>query len=344
MCPLAGAARRGVTISQPSAQSDRVLLASQGDPVSMSGAMSSDVLRTEPLPARRTRWRYLRWRGEAVDWSGYAFMIPFVLPFRPVHGRAAAVRAVRGADGVEHCAATRVGRAARTSNGPSTTRWRGRRSPTRLRYCLIIVPSVTVLGFIFATFVNQRWPGYVVARIAFFSPFITSATVIGLVWVWLLDTRYGIINQYFGLQIPWLTSTSWSLIGVSLASIWWDLGLAFVLFLAGLQDIDPEVREASTVDGASRLQTTWYVVLPLLRPTLSLVITLQTITTLRIFSQIDLMTQGGPSTSSMSVITYVYQYGIKKYDFGYAAAVALILFAVIMVITIVHRRIVREQA
>jgi multiple sugar transport system permease protein len=212
-----------------------------------------------------------------------------------------------------------------------------------LRYCLIIVPSVTVLGFIFATFVNQRWPGYVVARIAFFSPYITSATVIGLVWVWLLDTRYGIINQYFGLQIPWLTSTSWSLIGISLASIWWDLGLAFVLFLAGLQDIDPEVREASTVDGASRLQTTWYVVLPLLRPTLTLVITLQTITTLRIFSQIDLMTQGGPSTSSMSVITYLYQYGIKKYEYGFAASVALILFAVIMVITVVHRRIVREQ-
>src|SRR5205807_3500499 len=106
-----------------------------------------------------------------------------------------------------------------------------------IRYCVIIVPSVTILGLVFALFVNQRWPGFVFARAAFFSPYIVSATVVGIVWVWILDTQNGILNQYLGIRIPWLSSTSWSLLGVSIASIWWDVGLAFILFLAALQDI-----------------------------------------------------------------------------------------------------------
>ena len=172
----------------------------------------------------------------------------------------------------------------------------------------------------------------------FFSPNVVSATVIGLVWVWLLDTQFGLVNHYLGFlgipDIPWLTSTHWSLIGVSIASIWWDLGLAFVLFLAALQDLPKELYEAAEVDGANRWQRLRFVILPQLRPVISMVMTLQMIASLRIFSQVYVMTNGGPAGSSSSVIFYMYQTAITRSLFGYASAVAMMLFVMILVITL----------
>jgi multiple sugar transport system permease protein len=216
-----------------------------------------------------------------------------------------------------------------------------------LLYALIIVPGVTVLGLAFALFVNQRWPLSALARTVFFSPYVVSATVIGLIWVWILDTRFGIINQYLGAlgiePIPWLTSTEWSLIGVSIASIWWDLGLAFVLFLAGLQDVPQELYEAAEVDGASRWQRFRHVTLPHIRPVLSMVVTLQLISTTRIFSQVFVMTNGGPNGSSSSVIFYMYTTAVARTAMGYASAIAMLLFAAILALTVVQRFILRER-
>lgn len=214
-------------------------------------------------------------------------------------------------------------------------------------YGAIIVPSVTALGLLFALFVNQRYPLSGLARTLFFAPTVVSATVIGLVWVWLLDTQFGLVNHYLSYlgigQIPWLTSTRWSLTGVSIASIWWDLGLAFVLFLAALQDIPREIVEAARVDGAGRWQRFRHVVLPHLRPVISMVVTLQLIATLRIFSQVYVMTNGGPASSSSSPIHYIYNLAIVRNLFGYASAVALLLFALILVITVVQRFLLRER-
>lgn len=215
-------------------------------------------------------------------------------------------------------------------------------------YGAIIVPCVTVLGLLFALFVNQRYPLSGLARTLFFAPTVVSATVIGLVWVWMLDTQYGLVNfylSYLGLgPVPWLTSTQWSLVGVSIASVWWDLGLAFVLFLAALQDIPSEIVDAARVDGAGRWQRFKHVVLPHLRPVISMVVTLQLIATLRIFSQVYVMTDGGPASSSSSPIFYIYKLAIVRNLFGYASAVALLLFALILAITLVQRFLLRERA
>ena len=176
---------------------------------------------------------------------------------------------------------------------------------------------------------------------------MVSATVIGLIWVWILDTQFGIVNQYLGVlgiqPIPWLTSTEWSLIGVSIASIWWDLGLAFVLFLAALQDVPQELYEAAEVDGANRWRKFWHVTLPHLRPVLSMVITLQLISTMRIFSQVYVMTNGGPAGSSSSVIHYIYQTAVVRTAMGYASAVSILLFLVILAVTLVQRCVIRER-
>ena len=214
-------------------------------------------------------------------------------------------------------------------------------------YGLIIVPGVVILGLAFALYVNKGWPLSGLARVLFFSPNVVSATVIGLVWVWMLDTQFGLINHYLGYlgidNVPWLTSTNWSLIGVSIASVWWDLGLAFVLFLAALQDVPRDLYEAAEVDGASRWQRLWLVILPQLRPVISLVVTLQMISSLRIFSQVYVMTNGGPASSSSSVIFYMYNEAIQRQQFGYASAVAMLLFLMIIVVTILHRFVIRER-
>jgi multiple sugar transport system permease protein len=217
-----------------------------------------------------------------------------------------------------------------------------------LFYGLIIVPGVAVLGLLFALFVNQRYPLSGLARTLFFAPNVVSATVIGLVWVWLLDTQYGLVNHYLGYlgieAIPWLTSTRWSLIGVSLASIWWDLGLAFVLFLAALQDIPSDIVEAAIMDGAGRFARFRHVILPHLRPVISMVITLQMISTLRIFSQVYVMTNGGPAGSSSSPIYFIYNAAIANALFGYASAIGILLFLLILVVTALQRFLIRERA
>ena len=214
-------------------------------------------------------------------------------------------------------------------------------------YALIIVPSVTILGFFAALFVNNGWVFSGLSRTFFFSPYAVAASVVGLIWVWLLDTQYGLINKYLNFlgieNVPWLTSTNWVLIGVSIASIWWDLGLAFILFLAGLQDIPKDLIDSSKTDGANPLQRLIYVVVPYMRPVISMVITLQLIATLRIFSQILVMTSGGPAGASSSPIFYIYTTAIENQLFGYSSAVSIVLFLFILTLTALMRFAIRER-
>lgn len=292
------------------------------------------------------RMRKLTWQDRRIDWSGYLFVLPFILPFLLFTVVAIAFGSyvaftewgIIGAPefiGLENFkeafADERLARA----------------FVNVLKYGLIIVPSVTVLGFLFALYVNQRWPLSGVARTMFYSPNVVSATVIGLVWVWMLDTQLGLINQYLAKlgipNIPWLTSTQWSLVGVSLASIWWDLGFAFVLFLSALQDVPNELKEAAEIDGANGFQVMLHIIVPIVRPVISLVVTLQLIATMRIFSQVYVMTQGGPANSSSSVIFYIYNTGIVNNRLGYASAVSLLLFVFILAVTLIQQRIVRER-
>jgi multiple sugar transport system permease protein len=281
-----------------------------------------------------------------IDWMGYAFVAFFTLPFlafnvAPILFGAAIAFTRWGIFGAPHW----VGLSNFTDAFKDA--WVGQAFRNTLLYGLIIVPGVVVLGLAFALYVNRRWPLSGVARLLFFSPNVVSATVIGLVWVWMLDTQFGLVNHYLAKlgipNIPWLTSTRWSLIGVSAASIWWDLGLAFVLFLAALQDLPKELNEAAEVDGASPWQRLRLVILPQLRPVISMVITLQMIASLRIFSQVYVMTNGGPAGSSTSVIFYIYQMAIYRHQFGYASAVAMLLFAMIVMMTALHRWLIREQ-
>jgi multiple sugar transport system permease protein len=308
--------------------------------------MTSTAVRDQEL-RRRPRAQSARAEDRSIDAVGYVFVAFFTIPFflfnvLPVvfgiyvgFTRWSIVGSPRWVGLDNYAAAFR-------------DKWVWVGFENVLLYSLIIVPSVTVLGLAFALFVNRGYPLSGLARALFFAPNVVSATVIGLVWVWLLDTQYGLVNHYLaylGVEaVPWLTSTRWSLIGVSIASVWWDLGLAFVLFLAALQDIPSELTDAALVDGAGPWSRLRFVILPHLRPVFSMVVTLQLIATLRIFSQVYVMTNGGPGVSSQSPIYYVYQTAIVRNLFGYASAIAMLLFIGILVLTVLQRFVLAERA
>jgi ABC-type sugar transport system permease subunit len=288
----------------------------------------------------------LRRRGPGIDWAGYLLVAFFTVPFLlfnilPVLFGAYVAFTEWGIIGAPEWVGLQNFRDAFQDE------WVRVAFINILLYGLIIVPGVVFFGLLFALFVDRRWPLSGLARTLFFAPNVVSATVIGLVWVWVLDTQYGLVNQYlaaFGLpDVPWLTSTHWSLVSVSIASVWWDLGVSFVLFLAALQDIPGEYYDAASVDGANALQRFRHVTLPQLRPAISMVVTLQLISTLRIFSQVYVMTNGGPAGSSSSVIHYIYSTAIVRNLFGYSAAVSMMLFVTILVVTVLQRLIIREQ-
>jgi multiple sugar transport system permease protein len=289
----------------------------------------------------------VRFGGERqrIDWIGYVFVATFALPFLlfnllPVFFGAYVAFTEWNIFGPPEWVGTQ------NFTDAWNDEWVWIAFQNVFVYALTIVPSVTILALFFALYVNRGYPLAGLARTLFFSPNVVSATVIGLVWVWILDTNYGLINHYLGYAgigpISWLTSTTWSKFGVSIASVWWDLGLAFVLILAALQDIPRDLLEAARVDGAGPFNRLRFVILPNLRPVLSMVVTLQLIATLRIFSQIYVMTNGAPAGSSSSPILYIYQTAITRNLYGYASALSVVLFVVILAITLMQRTIFRE--
>lgn len=214
---------------------------------------------------------------------------------------------------------------------------------TTFKYVAVVVPAVTLVAFLFALYVNQGWPGHTFARMAFYASNVVSAPVIGLVWTWMLNGQYGIIDHYLHLQISWLTSTTWAWVGICMATVWWDSGLIFILFLAGLQEIGTDIVEAARIDGANWWTSLTRIFIPLLRRTFILAITLEIIATFQIFSQVNVMTAGGPANTTASVMQYLYTNGISQQQLGYASALGIMLFALILIVTFVFRRLLPQR-
>jgi multiple sugar transport system permease protein len=302
-------------------------------------------------PARRGVWwrlRNARWAGRRIDWAAYVFIMPFLIPFSiTVIGAIVFGVYVSFTDWQIFGAPQWVG----VSNYTQALHdpWVANAWSNTLRYALMYVPGTLLVALSMALYVNGRRRGYVLARAAFYLPNVISVTVVGVVWVWILATQQGLLNGVLGYvgiaPIGWLTNPNWVLVGVTATSVWWDAGFIMVLLLAGLQDIPRELREAASIDGCGSAQTLWHVTVPLLRPALSLSLTLLTIAGLRVFSQIYIMTNGGPANASQSVIGYVYEKGFTgPHHLGYASAVSMMLFVTILIVTAVQLRVFREMA
>lgn len=184
-------------------------------------------------------------------------------------------------------------------------------------------------------------------RAAYFIPFVTSLVAVAFVWNWLYAPQGGLINQLLKMAgLPtqqFLRDTSLALPSITAVAIWRSIGFAIVIFLAGLQQIPDIYYEAAQIDGANRWQMFWRITLPLLNPVIVYLAVLQTIDFLRMFDLVQNMTQGGPLKSTTTVVLEVYNEGFSSYNMGYAAALTVILFLVILLITVIQLRVLSRR-
>ena len=214
------------------------------------------------------------------------------------------------------------------------------------KYVLIGVPLQLVLALGIALLLTQirRLSGFF--RAAYFIPYVTSFVAVAFVWNWLYAPQLGLINQVLsalGLPTqPFLRSPQQALPSIALVAVWRSLGFAIIIFLAGLQQIPEMYYEAAQIDGASRWQSFWRITLPLLNPVIVYLAVLQTIQFLRMFDLVQNMSTdnaGGPLKSTTTVVLEVYKEGFSSYNMGYAAALTIILFVLILLITLIQMRL-----
>lgn len=209
-------------------------------------------------------------------------------------------------------------------------------------FTLLTVPLLLGLGLALALFLNQPQRGRGLGRVAIFTPFVVMSTVVGVLWTWILDKDFGLLNVYLGHDIPWLVSKDWSLYAIILTTVWWTVGYNMVLFLAGLQDIPAELYEAARIDGANRFQLLYRITLPLLAPTTFLVMMLTIINSFQVFDLVFVMTSGGPGASTLTLVQYVYTTAFQFRKFGYGSAVAVLLFTILVIVAIFQTRAYRR--
>ena len=207
---------------------------------------------------------------------------------------------------------------------------------------LMIVPPLTVIALLLALALNKPGRTAALFRGVFFSSAVLSVTIVTLIWRFVLTPDAGLLAEVwerFGQQpVPWLSHPDLALPALALTTIWWSIGLPMMLFLAGLQQIPEDIYEAAALDRASKWTTFWRVTLPSLRRTTVLVIMLQTAAQLQLFGQAHLLTAGGPGGASRPVVLFIYETAFLRWELGYGAAAAQVLFALIVVVTLVQYR------
>ena len=209
------------------------------------------------------------------------------------------------------------------------------------------MPLQLVLGLSVALLLNRVRVLAGFFRAAYFVPFVTSAVAVAFVWNWMYAPQVGLLNQLLkALGLPmqtFLRDPDLALPAITVVAVWRSIGFAIIIFLAGLQQIPDIYYEAAQIDGANRWHTFWRITLPLLNPVLVYLAVLQTIDFLRLFDLVLNMTNGGPLNSTTTVVLEVYNEGFGSYNMGYAAALTVILFFLILLITVFQLRVLSRR-
>jgi ABC-type sugar transport system permease subunit len=229
-----------------------------------------------------------------------------------------------------------------------------------LVFGLISVPLSVIPALLLANILNSKIPGMKIFRSIYFLPSISAVVGISLIWQWLYNATIGYINYFItaGLhvintifstgypdaQIRWLSESRTALMAIIIVAAWQTMGFNTVLFMAGLQNVPKELYEAATVDGAGRWARFWKITIPLITPTTFFVFTTTTIQALQVFESVFIMTNppGSPGTSTLTIVLYLYQNGFQRFQQGYGAAIAWVLFVIIFTVTLLQFRYQRR--
>lgn len=216
------------------------------------------------------------------------------------------------------------------------------------KYAIIVVPISIILALLVAVLLNQNIKGKSIYRTVYFLPMVAAPAAIAMVWRWLFNSQYGIINQIllkFGVDGPmWLTDSKVALIAIAIVGIWSCLGYNMILLLAGLQEIPKECYEAASIDGSGPIRTFFKITLPLVSPTMFFVVVTSVISSLQVFDTIFMMIDktSVAMESTQSLVYLFYKYSFVVNDKGYGSAIVMLLLAFIMVITLVQLKVQKK--
>lgn len=206
-------------------------------------------------------------------------------------------------------------------------------------YLLIAVPFLVIFPLFIAILINQKIRGITLYKILIYLPVIISIVVAAIAFKWLYANQ-GVLNyllSIFHIQpVGWLVDTDWALFSVALVTIWKGIGYYMMIYLASLMSVPQDLYEAADIDGANFIQKHLTVTVPHIMPTIALVSTISTISAMKVFAEIYVMTKGGPLNSSKTIVYYIYERAFENLDLGYASALAVVLLVIVMIFSLIN--------
>lgn len=206
-------------------------------------------------------------------------------------------------------------------------------------YLIIAVPFLVIFPLFIAILINQKIKGITLYKILIYLPVIVSIVVAAIAFKWLYSTQ-GVLNYILSIfninSIGWLTDTKWALFSVAIVTIWKGIGYYMMIYLASLMSVPQDLYEACDIDGANFLKKHLTVTIPHIMPTIALVTTISTISAMKVFAEIYVMTKGGPLNSSKTIVYYIYERAFENLDLGYASALAVVLLIIVMLFSLIN--------
>ncbi len=216
------------------------------------------------------------------------------------------------------------------------------------KYTIITVPGSVIIALVLASLIHPLGKlGQSFYRSAFYLPTVTSMVIIAMVWRWIYNYRYGLFNyilSWFGIApIDWLGQSSSALWAIIIMTLLIPPGVGIILYLAAMNNISESLYEAAKIDGAGPFQRWLFITLPMLKPTTLYLVMLSTIGSFQVFTQIILMTKGGPGHATETLVHIIYKTAFRDFEFGVAAAQSIFLFIIILIFSIIQYRVLKTD-
>ena len=215
-----------------------------------------------------------------------------------------------------------------------------------LKFLVIHIPLQIIVALFLAEILNQKVKFRAFFRAAFFLPVVVSGVVVSMLWQQLFGFDTGILNRILvsvGLgKVGWLVDPNMAMISIAIMATWKNVGLYVILFLVGLQTVPPQYYEAADLEGASHWQKFWHITLPMINPTIFMVVILSTIGGFSLFIEPYIMTAGGPLNSTMSAVLYIYKQAFTNYHMGYSATLGFMFAILILAVVVIQKKFIEK--
>lgn len=217
-----------------------------------------------------------------------------------------------------------------------------------MKYTLFVTPALFLMAFILALLIDGKFKGVTLFRTIYFSPVVISMTSCSLIWLWIYNDLYGILNyilqklHIIDEAILWMGSEKTSLPAIVFMITWKMTGFSMLIILAAFQSVDTEVYESAAIDGASKARQFFHITLPIIRPQVGLALIMSVIGSVLAFEQFLIMTKGGPTETTTTLVHYIYNTSFKYYNFGYGSAMTIVLLLIMLALSFAQMRLLKD--